>query len=76
MSGGTSLALTADEIIMAFRTQCSGRWIRRLGDMPAASIVKLLRLKPTHQISDEMLVLTDVAQKARLQVAGSLYYIP
>jgi len=38
--------------------------------MPAASIVKLLELKPVSQISDEMLVMADVAQKARVQVAS------
>jgi hypothetical protein len=41
----------------------------QIGDMPAASIVKLLQLKPPHQVSDEMLVLADVAEKAREQVA-------
>jgi len=38
--------------------------------MPAASIVTLLELKPVSQISDEMLVMADVAQKARVQVAS------
>jgi len=41
-------------------------------DMPAASIVKLLELKPVSQISDEMLVMADVAQKARVQWSSSL----
>jgi ClpP class serine protease len=42
----------------------------QIGDMPAASIVKLLELKPRAQISDEMLVLADVSIKARMQVAS------
>jgi ClpP class serine protease len=36
--------------------------------MPAASIVKVLTAKPLAQISDDMLVRADVAQKARVQV--------
>ena len=43
--------------------------------MPAASIVKLLELKPAHQISDDMLVLTDIAQKARGQVAAFVDHV-
>jgi ClpP class serine protease len=69
MSGGTLLALTADEIVMDAHAVL-GPVDPQIGDMPAASIVKLLDLKPAHEISDEMLVLTDVAQKARLQVAA------
>jgi ClpP class serine protease len=40
-----------------------------IGHMAASSIVKLLALKPPAQISDGMLVLADMAQKARVQVA-------
>jgi ClpP class serine protease len=68
MSGGTLLALTADHIVMDPHAVL-GPVDPQIGDMPAASIVKLLQLKPPHQISDEMLVLTDIAQKAREQVA-------
>jgi ClpP class serine protease len=39
----------------------------QIDDLPAASIVKLLELKPRAQISDEMLVLADIAMKARIQ---------
>ena len=41
-----------------------------IGGMPAASIVNLLRFKKPAQISDEMLILADMAQKARIQVAS------
>jgi len=68
MSGGTLLALTADHIIMDAHAVL-GPVDPQIGDMPAASIVKLLDQKRPSQISDEMLVLTDVAQKARVQVA-------
>jgi ClpP class serine protease len=42
----------------------------QIGDMPAASIVKLVDQKPMAQISDEMLILADMAAKSRLQVAA------
>ena len=67
MSGGTLLALTADEIVMDPHAVL-GPVDPQIGDMAASSIVKLLALKPPAQISDEMLVLADVAQKARAQV--------
>jgi len=69
MSGGTLIALCADEIVMD-PNAVLGPVDPQIGDMPAASIVKLLDAKPVAQISDEMLVLADVAQKARLQVVS------
>jgi ClpP class serine protease len=69
MSGGTLIALTADEILMD-PNAVLGPVDPQIGDMAAASIVKLLELKPAAQISDEMLVMADVAQKARMQVAA------
>jgi ClpP class serine protease len=74
MSGGTLLALTADEIVMDAHAVL-GPVDPQIGDMPAASIVKLLQLKSPNQISDEMLVLTDVAQKARRQVAAFVDHV-
>jgi ClpP class serine protease len=74
MSGGTLLALTADEIVMDPHAVL-GPVDPQIGDMPAASIVKLLELKPARQISDDMLVLTDVAQKARGQVAAFVDHV-
>lgn len=66
MSGGTLLALTADQIVMDPHAVL-GPVDPQIGDMPAASLVKLLAMKPPSQISDETLVLIDVAQKARIQ---------
>ena len=45
MSGGTLLALTADELVMD-PNAVLGPVDPQIGDMPAASIVKLLELKP------------------------------
>jgi ClpP class serine protease len=67
MSGGTLIALAADEIVMD-PNAVLGPVDPQIGDMPAASIVKLLEIKKPEAISDEMLILADVSQKARVQV--------
>jgi ClpP class serine protease len=69
MSGGTLIALAADEIVMDANAVL-GPVDPQIGGMPAASIVNLLRFKKPAQISDEMLILADMAQKARVQVAS------
>ena len=69
MSGGTMIALAADEIVMD-NNAVLGPVDPQIGGMPAGSIVNLLALKNRNNISDEMLILADVAQKARVQVAG------
>ncbi len=69
MSGGTLLALAADEIVMDANAVL-GPVDPQIGGMPAASIVKLLAFKRPMQVSDEMLILADMAQKARLQVVS------
>jgi ClpP class serine protease len=69
MSGGTLIALAADEIVMDANAVL-GPVDPQIGGMPAASIVKMLGYKKPAQISDEMLILADMAQKARVQVAS------
>ena len=69
MSGGTLIALAADEIVMDCNAVL-GPVDPQIGDMPAASIVKLLELKKPAQISDQMLILADMAVKSRIQVAS------
>src|SRR6266581_319721 len=69
MSGGTLIALAADEIVMDSNAVL-GPGDPQIGDMPAASIVKSLDFKKPGQVSDEMLVLIDMAAKARVQVAA------
>lgn len=68
MSGGTLIALAADEIVMDANAVL-GPVDPQIGGMPAASIVKAVEQKTPEKASDEMLVLADVAQKARVQVA-------
>jgi ClpP class serine protease len=69
MSGGTLIALAADEIVMDANAVL-GPVDPQIGGMPAASIVKILEHKKPSQISDEMLILADMAQKARVQLAS------
>jgi ClpP class serine protease len=68
MSGGSLIALAADEIVMD-PNAVLGPVDPQIGDWPAGSIVKLPELKKPAAISDEMLILVDVAAKARIQVA-------
>jgi len=68
MSGGTIIALAADEIVMDANAVL-GPVDPQIGDMPAASIVRMVEIKGPANVSDQMLVLADVAQKARIQVA-------
>jgi ClpP class serine protease len=42
----------------------------QIGEVPAASILKVLQLKKPQFISDETLMLADIAAKARIQVAS------
>jgi len=69
MSGGTLIALAADEIVMDANAVL-GPVDPQIGDMPAASSVKAVGIKGPRNVSDEMLVLADIAQKARVQVAS------
>jgi ClpP class serine protease len=69
MSGGTLIALAADEIVMDANAVL-GPVDPQIGDMPAASIVKVVQLKGPAKVSDEILILADMAQKARIQVAS------
>jgi len=68
MSGGTLIALAADEIVMDANAVL-GPVDPQLGDMPAASIVRVVEIKGPQRVGDEFLMLADMAQKARIQVA-------
>jgi ClpP class serine protease len=68
MSGGTLIALAADEIVMDANAVL-GPVDPQIGNLPAASILKLIELKKIDKVGDEMVILADMAQKARVQVA-------
>ena len=63
MSGGTLIALAADEIRMD-PAAVLGPVDPQLGDMPAASLVRVTEKKPLEQLDDRTLLLADVAEKA------------
>lgn len=63
MSGGTLVALAADEIVMD-AAAVLGPVDPQLGDMPAASLVRVAARKPIERLDDRTLVMADVAEKA------------
>jgi ClpP class serine protease len=71
MSGGTMIALAADEIVMD-ENAVLGPVDPQIGQQPAASILAVLEQKPLEKINDETLILADVARKAMRQVKDTL----
>jgi ClpP class serine protease len=67
MSGGTLIALAADEIVMDSNAVL-GPVDPQIGGAPAASILKVLEVKKPEDIDDATIVLADIAAKARVQV--------
>lgn len=68
MSGGTLIALAADEIVMDANAVL-GQVDPQIGGMPAAALVRAVEVKTPERVNDETLMLADMAQKARVQVA-------
>jgi ClpP class serine protease len=74
MSGGTLIALAADEIVMSPHAVL-GPVDPQLGQYPAASLLKVVRQKPVAEVDDQTLILADVAENAveqLRQAAGEL----
>lgn len=67
MSGGTLIALAADEIVMDPHAVL-GPVDPQLGQFPAASLVRVLQQKDINKLDDQTLILADIAQKALLQL--------
>jgi ClpP class serine protease len=67
MSGGTLIALAADEIVMT-PYSVLGPVDPQLGQSPAASLIKVVEQKPIAEIDDETLVMADIGRKAIVQV--------
>lgn len=74
MSGGTMLALAAEEILMD-ENAVLGPVDPQLGSYPAASILSAVRRKPARHVNDETLILADIAEKALNQVKKSILHI-
>lgn len=67
MSGGTLIALAADEIVMDHNAVL-GPVDPQVGQSPAASVLTVLERKEPKDIEDQTLILADVARKAVAQV--------
>jgi ClpP class serine protease len=67
MSGGTLIALAADQIVMSSHAVL-GPVDPQLGNKPAASLIKVVEQKPIAEIDDETLILADIGRKAIEQV--------
>ncbi len=71
MSGGTLIALAADEIVMSEHAVL-GPVDPQLGQQPAASVLKVLEQKPMAEIDDRTLMLADQGRKAIDQLRESV----
>jgi ClpP class serine protease len=67
MSGGTLIALAADEIVMCEHSVL-GPIDPQIGESPAVSLIKVIEEKPVTKIDDRTLVLADVGRKAIAQI--------
>ncbi|RMH41073.1 MAG: hypothetical protein D6689_11960, partial [Deltaproteobacteria bacterium] len=71
MSGGTLLALAADEIVMDPHAVL-GPVDPQIGQRPAASIVRVAESKPVGDVDDQTLIEADVARMALAQVKDTV----
>jgi ClpP class serine protease len=67
MSGGTLIALAADEIVMDAHAVL-GPVDPQLGNYPAASLVRVMKAKDVNKIQDKTLIMADVGAKALEQI--------
>jgi ClpP class serine protease len=67
MSGGTLIALAADEIVLG-EFSMLGPIDPQIAGFPAASIVRARQVKPVEHVFDLTLVLADMSEKALSQV--------
>ncbi|MCS6904823.1 MAG: ATP-dependent Clp protease proteolytic subunit [Bacteroidia bacterium] len=74
MSGGTLIALAADEIIMS-PNAVLGPVDPQLGEYPAAALKNLLTKKDINEIEDKTLIYADIAEKAISQMQDAVYEI-
>jgi ClpP class serine protease len=72
MSGGTLIALAADEIIMSPHAVL-GPVDPQIGQYPAASLLAVVEKKPPSEVDDQTLIFADVARKAVQQLQDAVY---
>jgi ClpP class serine protease len=71
MSGGTLIALAADEIVMSPHATL-GPVDPQIGEYAAASILRVVEQKSINEIDDRTVILADIAKKALAQVKEGL----
>jgi len=71
MSGGTLIALAADEIIMD-PNAVLGPVDPQLGQYPAASIIAAVKKKKPDDVDDQTLIMADVSEKAMRQLKDTV----
>lgn len=71
MSGGTLIALAADEIVMDEHAVL-GPVDPQLGQYPARSLVKVLEDKPIDKVEDQTIIMGDMARKALAQMKSNV----
>ncbi|RMD83109.1 MAG: hypothetical protein D6820_02770 [Lentisphaerae bacterium] len=74
MSGGTLIALAADEILMSPHAVL-GPVDPQLGQFPAASILRAVDRKPVERVDDQTLILADQANMAIQQVRANVKWL-
>ncbi|MGL5207560.1 MAG: SDH family Clp fold serine proteinase [Acidaminococcaceae bacterium] len=71
MSGGTMIALAADEIVMD-ENAVLGPVDPQVGQFPAVAVLNAVSRKNVNRIDDSTLIMADIAEKAVKQVEASL----
>src|SRR3989304_3740280 len=74
MSGGTLIALAADEIVMDDNAVL-GPVDPQVGQHPAVSILSVVEAKNINEIDDQTLIMADIARKAIRQVKDTIKQI-
>lgn len=74
MSGGTLIALAAEEIVMTAHSVL-GPIDPQLGASPAVSLLKVMEQKPIEKIDDETIIQADIAKKAVAQLKQSARWL-
>ena len=74
MSGGSLVAMAADEIVMD-ENAVLGPVDPQVSQFPAASLLKVVEQKPISEIDDQTLILADVGRKALNQVQATVVEI-
>jgi ClpP class serine protease len=74
MSGGTLIALAADEIMLEEHAVL-GPVDPQLGEYPASSLVRLAEKKPISDIDDRSWLLADIGRKAIEQTRSQLHFL-